>query len=95
VVHAAAAAAELRRINWETWSGMFYSDVTAYCIILATAVTLHVSGVTNAEAMEWQWGLERRASDARAFYGVIAVSVLGALAVLVMGAAAVRMLMPG
>ncbi len=38
---------ELRRIRWDTWSGMFYSDVTAYFIILATAVTLHVGGVTD------------------------------------------------
>jgi Mn2+/Fe2+ NRAMP family transporter len=41
------AAKELRRIKWDTWSGMFYSDITAYFIILATAVTLHVSGVTD------------------------------------------------
>jgi Mn2+/Fe2+ NRAMP family transporter len=26
--------------------------------------------------MDWKWGLERRAADARGFYGVIAVSVL-------------------
>ncbi|MET3106509.1 Mn2+/Fe2+ NRAMP family transporter [Oxalobacteraceae bacterium GrIS 2.11] len=38
---------ELRRIGWDTWSGMFYSDLTAYFIILATAVTLHVAGVTD------------------------------------------------
>jgi Mn2+/Fe2+ NRAMP family transporter len=42
-----SAAPELRRIKWDTWSGMLYSDVTAYCIILATAVTLHVSGITD------------------------------------------------
>jgi len=45
----AAAPAELRRIQWDTWSGMFYSDLTAYFIMLATAVTLHVSGVTEIE----------------------------------------------
>jgi Mn2+/Fe2+ NRAMP family transporter len=44
---ARAAGAELRRIRWDTWSGMFYSDLTAYFIILATAVTLHTSGVTD------------------------------------------------
>jgi Mn2+/Fe2+ NRAMP family transporter len=44
-----AAPSELRRISWDTWSGMFYSDLTAYFIILATAVTLNVSGVTNIE----------------------------------------------
>ncbi len=41
---ATRAGKELRRINWDTWSGMFYSDITAYFIILATAVTLHVAG---------------------------------------------------
>jgi len=122
---AAAAAGELRRIRWDTWSGMFYSDLAAYFIILATAVTLHVAGITDvdtaakaasalrplagnfayivfalgifgvgligvpvlagsaayalAEAMGWKWGLERKAKDARGFYGVIAVSVLAGL----------------
>ena len=122
-----AAPRELRRIRWDTWSGMFYSDLTAYFIILATAVTLNVAGITDietaaqaasalrplagdfafelfalgilgvgligvpvlagsgayalCEAMDWKWGLERDARDARAFYGVIAVSVLAALAI--------------
>ncbi len=117
-----AAGSELRRIRWDTWSGMFYSDLTAFFIVLATAVTLHVAGITKietaaeaasalrplagqfayllfalgiigvgligvpvlagssayalCEAMNWTWGLERKATDARAFYGVIAVSVL-------------------
>lgn len=119
---AGPAAAELRRIRWDTWSGMFYSDITAYFIILATAVTLNTAGITDintaaraasalrplagnfayvlfalgilgvgligvpvlagsgayalSEAMNWNWGLERKATDARGFYGVIAVSVL-------------------
>jgi len=42
-----AAKGELRRIKWDTWSGMFYSDLTAFFIILATAVTLHASGITD------------------------------------------------
>ncbi len=119
------AREELRRIKWDTWSGMFYSDLTSYCVILATAVTLNVAGVTDintaaqaakalrplagdfayilfacgilgvgligvpvlagsgayalAEAMGWHEGLELKATDARGFYGVIAVSVLAAL----------------
>jgi Mn2+/Fe2+ NRAMP family transporter len=119
---AAGARVELRRIRWDTWLGMLYSDVAAYCIILATAVTLHVAGVTQidtavqaasalrplagefayllfalgiigvgligvpvlaasgayavSEALRWNSGLERRISEARGFYGVIAVSVL-------------------
>jgi Mn2+/Fe2+ NRAMP family transporter len=122
-----AAGAELRRISWDTWSGMFYSDITAFFIILATAVTLHQAGVTDintaaqaanalrplagdfafllfalgilgvglisvpvlagsgayalCEAMDWKWGLERKATDARGFYGVITISVLAALVI--------------
>jgi len=122
-----AAPAELRRIRWDTWSGMLYSDLTAYFIILATAVTLHVAGIVDidtaaqaasalrplagnfafmlfalgilgvgligvpvlagsagyalSEAMGWKSGLERKASDARGFYGVIAVSVLAGLVI--------------
>ncbi len=122
-----AAGKELRRISWDTWSGMFYSDVTAWFIMLATAVTLHTAGVKDiqtaaqaagalrpiagnfaymlfalgiigvgligvpvlagsagyalAEAMGWKWGLERKATDARGFYGVIAVSVLAGLVI--------------
>jgi Mn2+/Fe2+ NRAMP family transporter len=121
------AGKELRRIQWDTWSGMLYSNVTAYFIILATAVTLHVSGIGDietaaqaasalrplagdfayvlfalgilgvglfgvpvlagsagyalSEAMGWKSGLERKALDARGFYGVIAVSVLAGLAI--------------
>lgn len=41
------AKKELRRIRWDTWSGMLYSNITAYFIILATAVTLNVAGVTD------------------------------------------------
>lgn len=115
----------LRRVRRDTWNGMFYSDVTAYFIILATAVTLNAAGIKDIEtaaqaasalrplagdfafllfalgilgvgligvpvlagssayalsgAMGWKWGLERRATDARGFYGVIAVSVLAGL----------------
>jgi Mn2+/Fe2+ NRAMP family transporter len=122
-----AAAPELRRIRWDTWSGMFYSNITAYFIILATGVTLHVAGITDiksaadaartlgpvagpgakyvfalgifgvgligvpvlagsgayalAEAMGWKEGLERKATDARGFYAVIAISVLAALVI--------------
>jgi Mn2+/Fe2+ NRAMP family transporter len=47
VSRARPARKELRRIKWDTWSGMFYSNITAYFIILATAVTLHVAGITD------------------------------------------------
>jgi NRAMP (natural resistance-associated macrophage protein)-like metal ion transporter len=122
---AAQAPRELRRIRWDTWSGMLYSNVTAFFIILATAVTLHAAGVTDiqsatqaaealrplagefafylfalgilgvgavgvpvlagsaayamAEALGWPGGLEAKATDARRFYAVIAVSMLTGL----------------
>ena len=121
------ASAELRRIGWDTWSGMLYSDLTSYFIILATAVTLHVAGITDintaaqaasalrplagdfayilfalgilgvgmigvpvlagsgayafSEAMGWNEGLELKATDARGFYGIIAISVLAGLVI--------------
>ena len=44
------AGTELRRIRWDTWSGMFYSDLYRYSfIVLATAVTLNVAGITQIE----------------------------------------------
>lgn len=123
--HPRAAEQELRRIRWDTWSGMLYSDASAYFIMLATAVTLHVAGITSvdtaaeaasalrplagdfafalfalgivgvgligvpvlagssayavSEALGWRWGLERKVSQARGFYAVIALSVLAGL----------------
>ena len=49
VLDASPARGELRRIRWDTWSGMFYSDLIAFFIMLATALTLHAAGVTNIE----------------------------------------------
>ncbi|MBB6303727.1 NRAMP family divalent metal transporter [Rhizobium leucaenae] len=40
---------ELRRIRWDTWSGMLYSNATAFFIILATAATLNVAGITHID----------------------------------------------
>jgi Mn2+/Fe2+ NRAMP family transporter len=121
------AKGELRRIKWDTWSGMLYSNVTAYFVILATAVTLHMAGITDvntaaqaadalrplagnlasmlfalgilgvgmigvpvlagssayalSEALGWQWGLERKISEAPGFYAIIATSVLAGLVI--------------
>ena len=114
---------ELRRIRWDTWGGMFYSNLVAYFIILTTALTLHVGGVTDvqtaaqaalalrplagdlafdlfalgilgvgligvpvlagsaayalAETLGWKWSLDAEAKNARGFYAVIALSMLG------------------
>jgi len=47
---AADARREFGRMKWDTWTGMFYSDATAFFVILATAVTLHVSGITSIDS---------------------------------------------
>lgn len=119
--------AEIRRIQWDTWSGMLYSNVAAYFIILATAVTLHVAGVTDittaaqaaqalrplagefayllfamgilavgliavpvlagsaayalSEVFGWGSSLEDKVTQAKKFYFIIALSVLGALVI--------------
>jgi Mn2+/Fe2+ NRAMP family transporter len=72
----AAAAAELRRIRWDTWSGMFLSDLTAFFIILATAVTLHASGVTSIETAAQAASALRPLAGDFAFL-LFAVGILG------------------
>ncbi|HWG77413.1 MAG TPA: Nramp family divalent metal transporter [Steroidobacteraceae bacterium] len=40
----------LRRIRWDTYLGMGFSNVIAFCIMLSTAVTLHAAGVNNIQS---------------------------------------------
>ncbi len=73
---AGAVGAELRRIRWDTWSGMFYSDITAYFIILATAVTLNVAGITDINtAAQAASALRPLAGDFA--YIIFALGILG------------------
>jgi len=73
--------AELRRIQWDTWSGMFYSDITAYFIILATAVTLHVQGITDIQTAAQAASALRPLAGNFAFLlfalGVLGVGLIG------------------
>ncbi len=39
----------LRRIKWDTFISMGFSNLVAFFIILTTAATLHVSGITNIQ----------------------------------------------
>jgi Mn2+/Fe2+ NRAMP family transporter len=76
-----AGPAELRRIRWDTWIGMFVSNLTAYFIMLATAVTLHVSGVTDIETAAQAAGALRPLAGDFAFLlfaiGIIGVGLIG------------------
>ncbi|AXE30350.1 NRAMP family divalent metal transporter [Chromobacterium vaccinii] len=75
------AASELRRIRWDTWSGMFYSDITAFFIILATAVTLHSAGITDittaAQAASALRPLAGNAAYLLFALGIIGVGLIG------------------
>ena len=81
VRRARSAGKELRRIKWDTWSGMFYSDLTAYFIILATAVTLHVAGVTDINTAAQAAAALRPLAGDFAFVlfalGIIGVGLIG------------------
>ncbi|HSN20848.1 MAG TPA: divalent metal cation transporter [Usitatibacter sp.] len=46
------AAHHLDRIKLDTWIGMLFSNGIALCIMLTTAATLHVQGVTSIETAE-------------------------------------------
>jgi Mn2+/Fe2+ NRAMP family transporter len=76
-----AADGELRRIAWDTWSGMFYSDLTAFFIILATAVTLHAAGITQIETAAQAAAALRPLAGNFAFMlfatGIIGVGLIG------------------
>ena len=43
------AREELKRIGWDTYIGMGYSNLIAFFVILATAVTLNAHGITNIQ----------------------------------------------
>ena len=76
VSNASLAGKELRRIRWDTWSGMLYSDVTAFFIILATGVTLNVSGITDITTAAQAAGALRPLAGDLAFI-LFAVGILG------------------
>jgi NRAMP (natural resistance-associated macrophage protein)-like metal ion transporter len=54
--HMEVARRHLRRIRWDTYIGMGFSNLIAFFIILSTAATLHVAGIvdiqTSAQAAE-------------------------------------------
>ena len=77
----AAAGKELRRIRWDTWSGMGYSNVTAYCVILTTALTLHAAGTTDVQTATQAAAALRPLAGDFAFYlfslGILGVGMVG------------------
>ena len=85
----AAVKHHLRRIRWDTVVGMTFSNLIAYFIILATAVTLHSAGMdqirTSAEAAR---ALRPVAGDAAFLLFAMGVVATGLLAVPVLAGSA-------
>jgi Mn2+/Fe2+ NRAMP family transporter len=77
----AKAGSELRRIRWDTWSGMLYSNVVAYCVILTTALTLHAAGITDVQTAAQAAAALRPLAGDFAFYlfalGIVGVGMIG------------------
>ncbi len=73
---AAVAGRELRRIRWDSWGGMLYSNAAAYCIILATAVTLYPAGLHDIETAAQAAGALRPIAGDFA-YLIFALGILG------------------
>jgi NRAMP (natural resistance-associated macrophage protein)-like metal ion transporter len=42
----------IARIKFDTWIGMTFSNLVAFCIMLTTASTLHAHGITNIDTAE-------------------------------------------
>ena len=45
----ATARRHLRRIRWDTYLGMGFSNLIAFCIIMSTAATLHAAGMRDIQ----------------------------------------------
>ena len=75
---AAQAASALRPLAGPFASLIFAAGILGVGMI-GVPVLAGSGGYALCEAMGWTWGLERRARDARAFYAVIAISVMLAL----------------
>lgn len=70
------ANSELQRISWDTWSGMLYSNLSAYFIVLATGATLFAAGIHDIEtAAQAAMALRPLAGDFA--FELFAVGMLG------------------
>lgn len=78
-IDSAAQAASALQPLAGNFAGMIFALGILGVGMIGVPVLAGSAGYALCEAMGWKWGLERKASDARAFYSVIAISVLLAL----------------
>jgi NRAMP (natural resistance-associated macrophage protein)-like metal ion transporter len=72
----AQAAEHLRRIRFDTWVGMAFSNLIAFFIMLTTAVTLHAHGVTDIQTSEQAAQALRPVAGEFAFH-LFALGIIG------------------
>jgi NRAMP (natural resistance-associated macrophage protein)-like metal ion transporter len=70
------AGPELRRIRTDTLVGMGFSNLTAQAIVIATAATLHVAGITNITSADQAASALRPLAGDLAF-ALFAVGIIG------------------
>jgi Mn2+/Fe2+ NRAMP family transporter len=75
---AAKAAGALRPLAGDFAFILFATGILGVGLI-GVPVLAGSGAYALCEAMDWKWGLERKATDARGFYGVIAISVLAGM----------------
>ncbi len=83
------ARRQLRRIKFDTYMGMGFSNLVAFFIILSTAVTLHAAGVTHIEtSAQAAEALRPIAGDLTFFLFAMGIIGTGMLAVPVLAGSA-------
>ncbi len=70
------ARKHLRRIRFDTWVGMIFSNMIAFCIMLTTAVALHSHGVTDIQTTE-QAALALRPIVGESAYVLFTLGIIG------------------
>jgi Mn2+/Fe2+ NRAMP family transporter len=75
-LHPEYAAEHLSRIKQDTYVGMTFSNVIAMCIVLATAVTLNLQGVTDIQTSSQAAQALRPVAGEFAF-AVFALGIIG------------------
>lgn len=74
--HPADAQGQLERIGLDTLVGMAFSNFIAFCVILSTAVTLHVHGVTDIETAD-QAALALRPIAGNLAFALFSLGIIG------------------
>jgi NRAMP (natural resistance-associated macrophage protein)-like metal ion transporter len=70
------ARSHLRRIRLDTWTGMTFSNVIAFCIMLTAAMALHEHGITNIQTTD-QAAQALRPIVGEAAYLLFSLGVIG------------------